>query len=67
MEILPQDRISDCLWQYYLYNYGDDGTDVWYAQPADNVWVFGKNGKTITLKCHMLTGIVMEHIEERSV
>lgn len=63
MKILSQDRISDCLWQYYLYNYGDNWADVWYEQPASNVWVFGKDGKIITLKCHILTGEVTEHTE----
>ena len=63
MEMLSHDRISDCLWQYYLYNYGDDGADMWYPQPAANVWVFGKDDKIITLKCHIITGTVTETIE----
>lgn len=66
MVILSKEKISDCLWQYYVQNYGKDDSDIWYDQPAANVWMFGRNGKILTLKCHVLTGVVTEHIEEIS-
>ena len=37
---------------------GELETNIWYEQPATNVWLFERNGKLITLKCHILTGKV---------
>lgn len=51
------------LYKYYVENYGERDTDIWYEQPAVNVWVFGRDGKIITLKSHVLTGEIEEKIE----
>lgn len=49
---------------FYMEHYGEKKTDIWYEQPAVNVWVFGRDGKIITLKSHVLTGAVTEQIEK---
>lgn len=49
--------------EYYIKHYGLKDTDVWYEQPAVNVWVFGRGGKVITLQSHILTGEVTERVE----
>ena len=51
------------LYKYYVENYGERGTDIWYEQPAVNVWVFGRDGKIITIKSHILTGEIEEKVE----
>ena len=51
------------LYNYYMENYGERDTDVWYEQPAVNVWVFGRDGKIITLKSHILTGEIEVFVE----
>ena len=63
MEILTKQKINDCLYEYYKEKYGERNTDVWYDPPATNVWVFEREGSFISLKCHILTGAVSEHIE----
>lgn len=63
MGILEKEQLQDALRAYYEMHYGARDTDVWYEQPAVNVWVFGRDGKFITLKSHILTGKVTEHIE----
>lgn len=60
MKILTKAQIEQCLSEYYIAQYGERDTDVWYDQPAANVWVFGRDGKIIALKCHILTGEVSE-------
>ncbi len=62
--MLTKIQIKKILQEYYNEHYGENNADVWYDQPAANVWVFGRNEKIITLKCHILTGIVTERIEE---
>lgn len=62
--ILKKEKFDKCLLQYYLKNYGEKETDVWYEQPAVNVWVFGRDGKIITLKSDVRTGEVTEQIEK---
>lgn len=62
--MLSKTQIEHYLTQYYKENYGENDGDVWYDQPAANVWVFSRNGKIITLKCHILTGIVTKTEEE---
>lgn len=52
------------LKRYYLENYGEKETDIWYEQPAVNVWVFGRDGKVITLKSHILTGEIEVFTED---
>ena len=62
--MLTKQQINDNLRKHYIDRYGERNTDVWYEQPATNVWVFRRNGKIITLICHILTGVVTEQIEE---
>jgi len=56
--LLEKSQMSQYLYNYYKENYGELETDKWYEQPAVNVWVFGRDEKVITLKCHVLTGEV---------
>ena len=64
MSLLEKQEISQYLYDYYKATYGELESDKWFEQPAVNVWVFERNGKIITLKCHVLTGKV-EAKEER--
>ena len=64
MGILTKEQYSKYLYEYYKENFGERNTDIWYDQPAVNVWVFGRDGKIIALKSHILTGKVTEKIEE---
>ena len=61
--MLTKDKLNESLCEYYKNHYGERDTDIWYEQPAVNVWVFGRDGKIITLKSHVLTGAVEEFIE----
>lgn len=61
--MLTKDKLNESLSEYYKNHYGERDTDKWYEQPAVNVWVFGRDGKIITLKSHVLTGAVEEFIE----
>lgn len=58
MRILEKQEINKFLYDFYKENYGELETDQWFEQPAVNVWVFKRDGKIITLKCHILTGKV---------
>lgn len=62
--ILEKEELMNYLYQYYVENYGERDTDEWFEQPAVNVIVFKRDGKYISLKSHILTGKVTEHIEE---
>ena len=62
--ILEKEELNNYLYKYYVENYGERDTDEWFEQPAVNVIVFKRDGKYITLKSHILTGAVTEHIEE---
>lgn len=64
MGILTKEDFNKNLYKYYLEHYGERDTDVWYEQPAVNVWVFKRDDKYISLKAHILTGTIEEHIEE---
>ncbi len=61
--ILTKEQFRQHLSQYYLTHYGERESDIWYDQPAVNVWVFGRDGKVIALKAHILTGEVEEKVE----
>lgn len=63
-KILEKAELMNHLYQYYVENYGERDTDEWFEQPAVNVIVFKRDGKYISLKSHILTGKVTEHIEE---
>ena len=58
MNILEKNMMNEHLYNYYKENYGELKTDKWFEQPAVNVWVFEREGKIITLKCHILNGTV---------
>ena len=64
MPLLTKTQFSMILHQYYFEHYGKRESDIWYDQPAVNVWVFGRDGKIITLKAHVLSGEVTEQTEE---
>lgn len=64
MNILNKEMYVKKLHEYYLTRYGENETDIWYEQPAVNVWVFGRDNKIVTLKSHVLTGEVTEQIEK---
>lgn len=61
--MLTKEKLNESLSEYYKNHYGERDTDIWYEQPAVNVWVFGRDGKIITLKSHILTGEVEEFVE----
>ena len=63
MKILDKENFNRNLYEYYVKQYGERDTDKWYEQPAVNVWVFGRDGKIITLKSHILTGVVEAFVE----
>lgn len=63
MAILEKEKLEQYLNEYYEEHFGRQDTDIWYEQPAVNVWVFGRGGKIITLKSHLLTGVVTETSE----
>ena len=63
MAILTKEQLNNYLYVYYVEHYGERETDEWFEQPAVNVIVFKRDGKFITLKSHILTGEVTEHIE----
>lgn len=63
-KILTKEELNAYLHAYYTEYYGEKESDIWYEQPAANVWLFGREGKLITLKCHILTGKVEEYTED---
>lgn len=60
---LDKKEYAERLREFYLRNYGERESDVWYEQPAVNVWVFSREGRIVTLKSHVLTGSVSEYSE----
>ena len=64
MNLLNKEMYAKNLHEYYVTHYGEKETDIWYEQPAVNVWVFGCDNKIITLKSHVLIGEVTEQIEK---
>ncbi len=63
MAILTKEQFNSNLYKYYVEHYGERETDEWFEQPAVNVIEFKRDGKYISLKSHILTGEVTEHIE----
>lgn len=63
MAIFDKELYNKNLYEYYVKHYGKRDTDKWYEQPAVNVWVFGRDGKIITLKSHILTGEITVVVE----
>jgi len=64
MKILTKDEMSRRLREYYEIICGERESDVWYDQPAVNVWTFGREDRIITLHVHILTGKVTEYVEK---
>lgn len=64
MAFFDKELYNRNLYNYYMEHYGERETDTWYDQPAVNVWVFGRDGKIITLKSHILTGEIEVFTEE---
>ena len=62
-KILSAQECNEKLQAYYQEHYGERDTDVWYEKPAVNVCVFGRDGKYISLQCHILNGEITEYIE----
>lgn len=50
MNYFNKEMYAKKLSEYYIEKYGERDTDVWYQQPAVNVWVFGRDDKIISLK-----------------
>ncbi len=61
-QILKKEQFNEYLRKYYLEQYGERDTDVWYEQPAVNVWVFGRDDKIIAIKSDILSGEIEEKI-----
>lgn len=59
-KILTEKQLFSKLNKYYKKHYGELDTDEWYVNPADNIWKFVRNGKTIILVCNVHTGEVTE-------
>ena len=59
-KILTEKQLHNRLDKYYKEHCGERDTDNWYVNPAVNVWMFERDGKTIVLQCHILTGEVTE-------
>lgn len=59
-KVLSEKQLHNKLNKYYKEHFGESDTDEWYVNPAVNVWMFIRGNETITLKCHMLTGEVVE-------
>ena len=64
MAILEKQVFNEKLNNYYTEKHGEKDTDIWFEQPAINVWVFRRDNRIITLKSHILTGEVEELTEE---
>lgn len=64
-KILTEQQLHNRLDKYYKENLGERDTDEWYVNPAKNVWMLERDGKIITLQCHILTGEVTERSENK--
>ena len=55
MKALTEKQLFNRLNKYYKKHYGELDTDEWHVNPADNIWKFEREGKTIILVCDMET------------
>ncbi len=62
-KILTKDECGDIIYKYYLENYGERESDVWFEPPAANVRTFLRDGMYISIKCHILTGNIEVFVE----
>lgn len=60
MKALTEKQLFNRLNKYYREHYGELDTDEWYVNPADNIWKFERDNKTIILECDIQTGEVKE-------
>ena len=60
MKKLTEKQMHTRLNNYYKEHYGENDYDEWYVNPADNVWKFKRDNKTIILVCDVHTGEVTE-------
>ena len=60
MKTLTEKQLHSRLNKYYKRHYGESDLDEWYVNPADNIWKFVRDNKTITLVCDKYTGEVTE-------
>lgn len=67
MKMLTKEELTRRLCAFYRANFDQRKTEVWYEQPAANVWVFGQGDKIFTLKCHLLNGEVTQRVEKKGV
>ena len=67
MKLFDKEFYKGELRRYYTEKYGEKDDDVWYDQPAVNVWVFGREDKIITLKSDIRTGEVEEFIDLKKI
>ncbi len=65
MSFFDKDKYNRALFSYYCSCFGKQETDVWYEQPAVNVWVFGRGNEIITLHSHIITGEVTARVERK--
>lgn len=61
--ILKKEELNQKLYEYYIEHYGEKESDIWFDQPAVNVWVFKRDNQYISLKAHILSGKVEEFVE----
>lgn len=60
---LTEKQLHSRLNKYYKKHYGERDTDDWFVNPANNVWLFVRDGELITLECDIITGEVTENIK----
>lgn len=60
MKELTEKQLHTRLNNYYKRHYGKLDTDEWYVNPAENIWKFIRDEKTIILECNIYTGEVKE-------
>ncbi|MBR5514909.1 MAG: hypothetical protein IKU52_01750 [Clostridia bacterium] len=65
-KILTKEEFKEHLHKYYTEHFGKRESDIFYESDAVNVITFLRNGKFITLKCHILSGEIEKFIEESS-
>ena len=65
MKMLTKEELTRKLCAFYQANFDQRKTEVWFEQPAANVWVFGQGNKIITLKCHLISGEVTQRVENK--
>ena len=62
--ILTKSECSRLLSEYYRAEFGHRDTDRWYETSAVNVQAFARDGALISLRCHILTGVVTAKAEK---